>query len=223
MYRDNNVGANENPTHRFQPVARFEQPQINLNSEWRIGAPAVRKAGSSSPRRMPATFIASICATAASSGKSRVQPDLYLAGVFHGKALIVGKSSVKALDLANGNKVWEIDNVGMPSGQGTADNIYYLPLKAGPDKDPEVCAIDIASGKVVARTKSRKKEIPGNLVFYEGEVLSQGLDRIASYPQVQKKLALIDDRHQEGPQRPGRPDQSAGASPRSRRPHRRTC
>ena len=105
----------------------------------------------------------------------------YFAGIFHGKALVVGKNYVKGINLISGKEAWpKITNIGSPSGQGAAsDNVYYLPLKTGQDKEPEVCAIDIDSGKIVAHTKSRKKEVPGNLVFYQGEVLSQTLTGIS--------------------------------------------
>src|SRR5262249_11329432 len=147
------------------PGGRFggiQQPQINLNSEWRISAPA----GQEGRGVFTAPDASHIHCLDLRDGSlhwkvPRSAEDLHFAGVFHGKAIIVGKSYVKALSLANGNKVWEIGNVGLPSGQGTvSDNIYYLPLKSGPDKEPEVCAIDIAAGKVIARTKSRKREVP---------------------------------------------------------------
>ncbi len=205
-YRDNTAANEANPNGMGFPnrFGGMQQPQINLNSEWRISAPAVQEGRVV----FTAPDASHIQCLDLRDGKlqwktPRAAEDLYFAGVFDGKALIVGKSYVKALSLANGSKVWEIANVGMPSGQGTtSDNIYYLPLKSGMDKEPEVCAIDIRAGKVIARTKSRKREVPGNLVFYEGEVLSQGLDRVASYPQVQKKLALIDDRIKKNPNDP---------------------
>jgi tetratricopeptide (TPR) repeat protein len=128
--------------------------------------------------------------------------DLYLGGVFNGKVLLVGKSHVRALNLMDGKEVWK-QKTGMPSGQGTAsDNIYYLPLReSGHSKDsgPEVCAIDIATGKIVKEARSRKKpngsiEVPGNLLFYHGDVISQTALTVASYPQLKVKLAQIDER-----------------------------
>src|SRR5207244_3926178 len=67
--------------------------------------------------------------------------DIYLAGVFSGKVLLVGKSSCRALGLADGKEVWRAAT-GMPAGQGAAsEGIYYLPLRGmGPKKDPEVCS-----------------------------------------------------------------------------------
>jgi outer membrane protein assembly factor BamB/tetratricopeptide (TPR) repeat protein len=137
--------------------------------------------------------------------------DLYLAGVFNGKILLVGKSTCRALSLADGKQIWKLDT-GMPSGQGTAsDNIYYLPLKEtsqGQDKGPEVCAIDIDKGKPVGHTKSRPKaddpklEVPGNLLFYDGEVLSQTVTMVTAYPQLKAKLAQINQLLKNNPEDP---------------------
>src|SRR5207245_5659637 len=83
-------------------------------------------------------------------------------------------------------------------------NVYYLPLKAaGQTKEPEVCAIDLERGVVQAHTKSRKKEnVPGNLLLYDDYVISQSVDRIAVYPQLQAKLALIDKSLEKNPKDP---------------------
>ncbi len=129
--------------------------------------------------------------------QTRQADDLYFAGVINGKAVIVGKSYVKALSLAKGEEVWRV-STGMPSGYGVAsDNRYFVPLKeAGQGKEPEICAIDVEKGKVVAHVKSRKKGereiVPGNLLFFEGEVLSQNATEMSAYPQLAVQLAKID-------------------------------
>jgi len=75
-----------------------------------------------------------------------------------------------------------------PSGFGTAgNNIYYLPLRAGAaSKAPEVCAIDVAKGKIVAHAEARevngKRDVPGNLVFVDGEVLSMSTSELVAFP-----------------------------------------
>ena len=126
------------------------------------------------------------------------EDDLYLAGVFNGKVLIVGKKPCRALSLANGEPLWTVET-GLPSGQGIAsDNIYYLPLEGGrQSKEPEICAIDVETGRRHGHTKSRKKvpateqgsEVPGNLLFYEGDVLSQTATEVVAFPQLKVKLA----------------------------------
>ncbi len=124
---------------------------------------------------------------------ARAEDDLYLGGVFNGKVLIVGKRGIRAVSLSKGEVLWSLE-VGLPSGQGIAsNNVYYLPLKeASATKKPEICAIDIDRGVVQAHTKSRKDIVPGNLLFYEGDVLSQTTTEIMAFPQLKVKLAQID-------------------------------
>src|SRR5207248_1613835 len=131
----------------------------------------------------------------------RRSDDLYLAGVFNGKVVIVGKKSTRAVSLAKGDTLWELE-VGLPSGQGAAsalkpgepsDLIYYLPLKkAALSGEPEVCAINVDKGLIHAHTKSRKKDVPGNLLFYEGEMVSQTMTEVVAYQQLEVKLAERD-------------------------------
>ena len=135
---------------------------------------------------------------------NKSEEDLYLGGVYKGKVLIVGKKTCRALSLDDGSKeVWRVDS-GMPSGQGiVSDNIYYLPLKSGnKTKEPEVCAIDIENGFVLAHTRSRKKAVPGNLLFHDGYVLSQGVDEVDAYPQLSVILAQSDELIKKNPNDP---------------------
>ncbi len=119
----------------------------------------------------------------------RQDDDLYLAGVFNGKVVIVGKSYCRAVQLADGKPSWKVAT-GLPSGQGTAsDNVYYLPLQATIDtKEPAVYAIDLDKGVIRARIVSRKKEVPGNLIFYGGAMLSQTVTAVTAYPLLKAKL-----------------------------------
>src|SRR5262249_17495291 len=79
------------------------------------------------------------------------------------------------------------------------------PLKspaAAQDKGPAVWAIDLGTGQVVSRTKSRKQEVPGNLLFYEGDVVSQTVDEVACFPQLKIKLAQMNELLQKNPNDP---------------------
>ncbi|MBY0521794.1 MAG: PQQ-binding-like beta-propeller repeat protein [Gemmataceae bacterium] len=174
-------------------------PLNSLNNDWKVSAPAIHEG----KVVFTAPDGAAVHCLNLRDGRivwrhNRSQDDLFFAGIYHGKAVIVSKNTVRALNLLDGKEVWRVDNTGMPSGQGVAsDNIYYLPIKAANDsKEPEVLSIDIEKGVVVAHTKSRKRdgkmEVPGNLIFHDGQVLSQGLERINSYPQLKVKLAKID-------------------------------
>jgi outer membrane protein assembly factor BamB len=136
----------------------------------------------------------------------RQEDDLFFAGVYRGKVLVVGKKQCRALDLADGKLLWSVDTGMPPSGQGIAsDNIYYLPLH---DPDPakarsEICAIDVDRGAVAAHTAARnKEEVPGNLLFYDGEVVSVSADAVAAYPQLKVKIAQMDERLARNPDDP---------------------
>src|SRR5262249_2679063 len=126
----------------------------------------------------------------------RTDDDLYLGGVVKGKVLIVSKKACRALSLGDGKQAWQVET-GTPSGKGAAsDGLYYLPLKVAAtikDKDPipAVAVLDVEKGAVKATTRSRKKEVPGNLLFYEGAVISQGVDEVAAFPQREIKEAEI--------------------------------
>jgi outer membrane protein assembly factor BamB len=122
----------------------------------------------------------------------KAEDDLYLAGVFNGKVLIVGKKECRALSLADGSPLWRLAT-GLPSGQGVgSDHLYYLPLREGRGGEPEVCVIDVNTGKDVSHARSRKKELPGNLVLHDGDVLSQTVQEVAAFPQLKAKMDQID-------------------------------
>jgi outer membrane protein assembly factor BamB len=112
--------------------------------------------------------------------------DLYLAGVYDGQVLMVGKTGCRALALKDGKQLWALE-VGAPSGRGIAtSDTYYLPLQKG-----EICAIDLARGKVKAHIKSPTGEALGNLIFHDGHLLSQTATSIAAYPQLDVMLGEI--------------------------------
>jgi len=120
---------------------------------------------------------------------TRSSDDLYVAGVYDNKVLVVGKSSVKFLDLNKGTLLGSA-NTGIPSGVGTAsDNVYFLPLKPSRDNpEPEILSIDMKEMKVLAHTRSRKKVAAGNLVFFDGAVFSQNALHMTSFPQLNLKI-----------------------------------
>ena len=123
--------------------------------------------------------------------------DLYLAGVFQGKVLLVGKNMCRALSLADGkHQLWQVET-GMPSGQGVASGPhYYLPLKKG-----AVAVIDMEKG-IVTTSPAPKDATPGNLLFYEGDVISQTETSVTAYEQVDAKVAQINMLLKNNPQNP---------------------
>ena len=133
--------------------------------------------------------------------KPKLEDDLYLGNVYSGTVLVVGKKSVRGLSLSTGEILWTLDT-GVPSGQGIgSDNVYYLPLKEyGKDKEPHIVAIDLERGKIIGGSKSRPRDpgekqldVPGNLLFYEGDVVSLTPEEVVVYPQLKVKIAQMDD------------------------------
>ncbi|MCE9533946.1 MAG: PQQ-binding-like beta-propeller repeat protein [Planctomycetes bacterium] len=120
---------------------------------------------------------------------TRGSDDLYIGGVHDNKVIVVGKNSVKFLDLNKGTALGMV-NTGIPSGVGTASNdVYFLPIKPSRDNpEPEILSIDVKEMKVIAHTRSRKKVPTGNLVFFDGAVFSQTAFNITSFPQLNLKI-----------------------------------
>jgi outer membrane protein assembly factor BamB len=134
---------------------------------------------------------------------TRAASDLYIAGIFDNKVVVVGKDQVKFLDLNKGTQLASVQT-GTPSGVGTASNdIYFLPTK--PDRnnpEPEILSIDVKEMKVIARTRSRKKVPTGNLVFFDNSVFSQTAFEVTSFPQLNIKIAEAEKRIAANPNDP---------------------
>jgi outer membrane protein assembly factor BamB len=110
---------------------------------------------------------------------------IYVACVHKGKALVVDNRDLRALKLADGEPAWDEASVplpsgSVPSGRGFFDGQrYYLPLTSA-----EVAAIEVETGKIVARSRSRTGAVPGNLICYQGAVISQGVDQLECFYQL---------------------------------------
>lgn len=189
-----------------RPVGRMFLHRISqqsLAAEWKATAPVVTEG--------KVVFTAPdgnsvVCLNLRDGSLAWKQPradDLFLAGVFGGRVLLVGRTSCRALGLADGETLWRLDT-GVPSGEGVASGTtYYLPLRSSAhSKEPEVCSIDIEHGTVFAHTKSRRNEVPGNLIFFGGEVLSQTPTAVCSYPQLPVRLAQINEALKRDPNDP---------------------
>lgn len=129
---------------------------------------------------------------------------IYVACVREGKVLIVDNRDVRALRLADGEAAWSEASVplpagSMPSGRGFFDGErYYLPLTSA-----EVAALDVETGKIVGRSRSRNGAVPGNLICYQGAVISQGIDQLECFYQLEdlrKQVAATLGEHPDDPQ-----------------------
>ncbi|MBN2579687.1 MAG: PQQ-binding-like beta-propeller repeat protein [Pirellulales bacterium] len=123
--------------------------------------------------------------------------DLYLACVHRGNVVLAGRRHVRALRLKDGKPVWDGRRVELPedvlcSGQGFYNGeAYFLPVTSG-----EVLTLDVDRGKIRSRARSRDGAVPGNLVCYQGRILSQTTEGLSLFSQrdavqseVRKRLA----------------------------------
>jgi outer membrane protein assembly factor BamB len=188
---------------------RGELPAIPAGSEWKNTAPVVvdGKVIFTAP---DSTFLHCLSVKDGSLlwKVNHRAGDLYLGGVYGDKVLIVSKEKCRAHNLADGHEAWSLVT-GMPSGRGiAADGRYYLPLKKSETAHvPEVCVIDIAKGQIVAHARPSKMEpandaAPGNLLFFEGRLLSQTPMRVVAYPQLESQLKQLDESVKANPRDP---------------------
>jgi outer membrane protein assembly factor BamB len=107
---------------------------------------------------------------------------LFVAGAVDGRVIVVGRAGVEALEMDGGNVAWQRPlggDHGSPSGRGIlAPQRLFLPLDT-----PEVVEIDLADGRIAGRSAARGNSVPGNLLAYRGEVISQGVDSLDVFHQ----------------------------------------
>ncbi len=107
---------------------------------------------------------------------------MYVGGVKDGRVVIIGRRQIEAVTLASGKEIWRTDipQGAMPSGRGyLGEASYFLPMSTA-----EVAKIDLATGEIAGRAKSRMGNIPGNLICYKGQVISQGVDFLDVFYQL---------------------------------------
>ncbi len=118
--------------------------------------------------------------------------NLYVGCVHRDRVVLIGRNSVSAIRLADGERAWpgdmELPAGSLPSGRGFySGNFYYLPLTSA-----EVAKIDLDSGTIEERARSRSGTIPGNLVCYQGSIISQSADYVDAYFQLDVLKQQID-------------------------------
>lgn len=152
--------------------------------------------------------------------------DLYVGGVVNDRVIVVGKNQIKAYHLTGEDKdtqkpkiAWEpvpLTNGAVPTGHGAIGrNAYYLPIRqenAGANNVPaaEIWAVNIEDGKITAKTAARKRNDTaelakygvGNLIFQDGMVFSQSPWEVACYPQLEQKIAEMNQRLKANPNDP---------------------
>jgi hypothetical protein len=79
----------------------------------------------------------------------------------------------------------------------------YLPLQESVvTKGPEVCVLDVKTGKIVSHVKSKDKDVPGNLFFFDGQVISLTPREVVAYPWLRVKVAEINSLLDKNPNDP---------------------
>jgi outer membrane protein assembly factor BamB len=131
------------------------------------------------------------------TGKDAAPPDQYLAGVFDGKVILVGRQAIRALNVDNGKELWRTPT-GVPTGRGVAAGpTYYLPLR-----NNDLMTINLADGKVMARAKALQKEQLGNLVLVGEDLVSLNHTHLLVYPVMAVKERQIAQRLAKNPKDP---------------------
>ncbi len=117
-------------------------------------------------------------------GKSPRDDGLYVGCVHNDAVVVVGRNGLRALKLSDGQSAWDEPTLPLPAGSTPSGRgffngeRYHLPLSSA-----EVAAIDVRSGRIVSRSKSRSGTVPGNLICYRGAVISQNIDMIERFDQ----------------------------------------
>jgi outer membrane protein assembly factor BamB/tetratricopeptide (TPR) repeat protein len=104
---------------------------------------------------------------------------LYMAGINRDQIICVGTRNIRAIDSFTGRETWvldlEIDD--LPSGRGyMGDDSLFLPTA-----NRKMLRIDLVNG-VIAESVSTGRVL-GNLSRVKGDVVSHGLDHVASFPE----------------------------------------
>jgi outer membrane protein assembly factor BamB len=125
---------------------------------------------------------------------------MFVGVISKGKVLVVGRNSLRAYNLADGEPAWKADSVALPagslpSGRGFySEGQYYLPLSTA-----EVVSVDLNTGRLAVRARSRSGEVAGNLLCYRGAVISQGATQIECFYQVDELKREVARRLQKDP------------------------
>ena len=103
---------------------------------------------------------------------------LYVATLFEDRVVVVADTRIRAYRLSDGTPAWDQDiPIPAPAGRGfRSEGRYHLPLSTG-----AVLTVDLATGRILARSKSHLGDVPGNLVATHGTVISQTAESISAF------------------------------------------
>jgi outer membrane protein assembly factor BamB len=162
-----------------QPV-----PPFALEGKWKFSAPIVAQGKVLlAPPDGSALECLDLWTGALLWRAPREAEDLYVAGVYKGRVVVVGRSYVGAFRLETGSVLWAVETP-EPAGLGVAaGDVYYLPVRTTRETGgPAVVGIRLDKGLVASRLPLPEGDVPGNLVLSQGSLLSQTATRLAAYP-----------------------------------------
>ena len=117
--------------------------------------------------------------------KKRRENKLFVAGVYQDRVVVVENDGISALQLETGNWAWQsaktpFPHASIPSGRGfISHGKYFLPLSTA-----KVVAVDLEIGAIVDEVSARDGQILGNLVCYQGAVISQDGQQLIRFDQI---------------------------------------
>lgn len=118
---------------------------------------------------------------------------LFLACVQGDRVVVVGRNEVQAYRLDDGKPAWSQSTpIPLPGGRGyRTGSQYRLPLSTG-----EIISLDLADGRILARTMLPDGRIPGNLAVAGDTAISQTAEQLFAFMpttelrnQVERRLA----------------------------------
>ncbi|MCE9552450.1 MAG: PQQ-binding-like beta-propeller repeat protein [Planctomycetes bacterium] len=124
------------------------------------------------------------------------QNNVYVAGVYEGRVMVVGQEAVTGFALTGARRGQAVATIPLPdgtlpNGRGCyTGQDYYLPLLTG--TGAEIARIDLKLWKVADRIACRDGSAAGNLITYRGRVFSQGSDWLQCYHQLDGLKRRVD-------------------------------
>jgi outer membrane protein assembly factor BamB/tetratricopeptide (TPR) repeat protein len=114
---------------------------------------------------------------------------LYVGGIENGVAIVVGRASVRGINVEDGTEAWKdvpYPSSAIPLGRGyIGDSTLHVPLSSG-----EIVRIDVASGRVVSRLQTDSTQPLGNLIPIGNDVFSvslYGIQRFVPFSVEEKR------------------------------------
>ena len=126
------------------------------------------------------------------------EDSLYVAAVTGKQIVLVGLDSVRALNRQSAETVWKtsIEKFGAPSGRGYTDGqSYFLPTTG-----QRLVRIDMEDGRITGDAETSR--VLGNLICFRGEVISHGVDQLATFPMDEPNRRMIEAAESRGPLTP---------------------